>query len=164
VPTRAKRQPRPAAVRFWEMVEKTDSCWLWKGKPDTSGYGRFSPDGRPTSQGAHRVSWQWFRGPIPDDMSVLHRCDVPLCVNPDHLFLGTRGDNNRDRAQKGRNGDVRGEKVGTSRLTAHQVVEIRRLLSEKVSQYEIADRFGVSQMTVSRIHRRESWAHLQGPS
>ena len=85
--------------RFWSKVNKTEGCWLWTGGKNY-GYGQFW-DGRKPQQ-AHRISWGIHCGPIPDGLWVLHRCDVPSCVNPAHLFLGTHTDNMRDAATKGR--------------------------------------------------------------
>jgi len=88
--------------RFWKKVDKSDGqgpkgqCWQWIASKDTCGYGLL----KPTS--AHRVSWEIHNGPIPDSLSVLHRCDNPPCVRPEHLFLGTQKDNMQDRLAKGR--------------------------------------------------------------
>lgn len=86
--------------RFLDKVMYTDSCWIWTAATLHNGYGCFRTDYR--TESAHRVAWQLFRGPIPDDMHVLHKCDVRCCVNPSHLFLGTNADNIRDRNAKGR--------------------------------------------------------------
>jgi hypothetical protein len=85
--------------RFWKKVNKTDGCWLWTATR-IGRYGGFRFEGR--SRTAHRVSWELAFGPIPDGLQVLHHCDTPLCVNPQHLFLGTPLDNARDRDSKGR--------------------------------------------------------------
>lgn len=77
-------------ARFWKRVEKTETCWLWTGKPTHNGYGQFWHHG---VFACHRVSYEEHFGPIPDDKFVLHRCDVKLCVRPDHLHLGTHKDN-----------------------------------------------------------------------
>jgi hypothetical protein len=92
-----------AAFKAKCVPEPNTGCWLWL-QPDIRGgrisYGHFRIDRRP--MGAHRASWLLYRGEIPAGAHVLHRCDTPSCVNPDHLFLGTHDDNMRDMAQKGR--------------------------------------------------------------
>lgn len=95
----------PLKDRFWSKVVKTDTCWIWIGAGSTSkkGYGQIrlpGAKGRQTS--AHRVSWILHRGEIPIGLDVLHKCDNPPCVNPDHLFLGTNQDNVNDKVSKGR--------------------------------------------------------------
>ena len=91
------------AARIMERIlpEPNCGCWLWTGdKSGKMGYGRLMYQGR--TRAAHRVAYQIFRGPITDGLLVCHRCDVPLCVNPDHLFLGTYTDNSDDMIRKGR--------------------------------------------------------------
>lgn len=95
-----KSQERPIEERFWEKVKKTSECWLWTAAVDRKGYGRIGLG--PDLLGAHRYSWELAYGPIPDGMAVLHHCDNPLCVRPEHLWLGTIADNNRDMIKKGR--------------------------------------------------------------
>jgi len=87
---------------FWSRVNKTASCWLWTGAT-VKGYGylKVPPSPRRTMY-AHRVVWCLRYGQPPNGMCILHRCDNPLCVNPDHLFLGTHADNMRDASAKGR--------------------------------------------------------------
>ncbi len=91
------------AERFWSKVVRGEGCWIWAASVDDHGYGRFGI-GRLRIEPAHRVAWMVANGPIPDGLSVLHRCDNPPCVRPDHLFLGTQRDNMRDMIAKGRGG------------------------------------------------------------
>jgi hypothetical protein len=86
-------------ARFWPKVEKTAGCWIWRGSRDRNGYGRISERNKP--QLAHRVSWRIHHAAEPT-ACVLHRCDNPPCVNPAHLFLGSRADNSKDMIAKGR--------------------------------------------------------------
>jgi len=89
-----------ATARFEKYVDKSGACWLWTGPLFRSGYGRASCGIK--KRRAHRVAFETYIGPIPDGLQVLHRCDVPRCVNPAHLFLGTPADNARDMDAKGR--------------------------------------------------------------
>jgi hypothetical protein len=93
---------RPPEVRFWEKVEKGDGCWLWTAATNQQGYGRFSVDRVGTLWLAHHFAWVLAYGDIPDGLWVLHHCDTPACVRPDHLWLGTVTDNVRDMIAKGR--------------------------------------------------------------
>jgi hypothetical protein len=86
--------------RFWKRVHKSDGCWEFSGGRHQFGYGLIQANHK--CVGAHRVSWEIHFGPIPDGLWVLHACDNPSCVRPDHLFLGTVGDNTRDASAKGR--------------------------------------------------------------
>lgn len=91
------------ADRFWSKVRKSDGCWLWTDKPHAPwGYGRLGNAINGKEIKAHRLSWMLHFGPIPDGLGVLHKCDTPLCVRPDHLFLGTQLDNVHDCVAKGR--------------------------------------------------------------
>lgn len=107
---------------------------------------------------AHRVAYRMFHGEIPDGMCVLHRCDTPACVRPDHLFLGTRDDNMRDRQQKER--QARGETAGRARLTAAAVLDarLRRANGELVK--DLATKYGVADCTMSSAIRGRTWSHV----
>ena len=96
------RPPTPLPIRFWRFVSKENSCWLWTGKLNPDGYGLIRPNPTKEKVGAHRISWTLHNGPIPTGLCVLHKCDKPSCVNPDHLFLGTVQDNVDDMRIKGR--------------------------------------------------------------
>jgi hypothetical protein len=94
--SRAQRAQRIATFehRFWSRVDRSAGCWEWQGARNGAGYGVVSRDGR--DHGAHRVAWELTHGPIPDGLFALHHCDNPPCVRPEHLYLGTAGDNLRD--------------------------------------------------------------------
>ena len=106
---------------------------------------------------AHRVSYELFKGPIPAGLHILHRCDTPACVNPAHLRAGTVKENMAEREARGRR-DVRGEQIGTSKLTAQQVAEIKS--QARVSQKVLAERYGVKPTHIWRIRTGKSWAHV----
>jgi hypothetical protein len=163
---------RPELERFWEKVQKDDACWTWIAGHTQAGYGMFHPR-HGVSIYAHRYSWALVNGPVPDGLLVLHRCDTPPCVNPDHLFLGTDADNHRDKAAKGRapagtntwharmpERIARGEGHGNSRLTAADVLDIRARLVAGERVGEIARLYAISHSTISMIGSRKHWSHL----
>lgn len=147
---------KPLVDRFWERVKKTTSCWLWTGNCVPFGYGLIRFGGKPAR--THRVSWMIHRGEIPKGMLVLHRCDNPKCVNPNHLFLGTDKDNLADMASKNRS--PHGECNGMHKLRKADVVEIYKLSAAGCTQRQIAKRFLISQQHVSGIVRREYWRRI----
>jgi hypothetical protein len=152
-----KFRPGKVLPEFWPSVNKTPSCWLWTGPQNSYGYGRYK-DGRDGL--AHRHSWRLANGTaIPDGMVVMHRCDVPLCVNPAHLTLGTHSDNRKDAISKNRH--AKGEKAGHVKLTEDDVRQIRALyVPRKVGVYELGRKFGVDPALVHRIVHRKSWKHV----
>jgi len=155
------RKPRsPLEDRFWAKVEKSDSCWEWKGTINENGYGMITIERKP--QRAHRISYTLKRGPIPNGMCVLHHCDNRCCVNPDHLFLGTYLDNSRDMDAKGRRrSNVRpGEGSPTHILTEEQVLEIRKQKEQGISTKQISASFGIAKSTVFQIVNRQTWKHI----
>lgn len=146
--------------RFWERTQVPDDpnrCWLWKGATDIPGYGVLL-ESRTRSYRAHRVSWTIKNGPIPDSLMLCHRCDVRNCVNPDHLFLGTRRDNLDDMVKKGRQSASCGENHYLSKLTQKQVVFILNQWRRKqMSQAQLSAKFGVCQGAISRIVNGKGW-------
>ena len=139
-------------------------CWLWMGNVK-GGYGVVIIGGtkeRPRQTGAHRFFYERLVGPIPEGMDVLHRCDVPSCVNVNHLFLGTQRDNNADKVAKKRHrwGTSPGESHGHSRLTAAQVRAMRTMRSKGARLAEIGQQFGIAVPHVHRIVNRLAWKHL----
>jgi HNH endonuclease len=120
------------------------------------GYGFFAPHHKNVS--AHRYSFELYKGPIPKGMKVLHQCDVPACVNPDHLFLGTDLDNARDKTRKGRGNFVQGERQGSSKLTEAAVIDIK---TKRLSQSEFAKLYGVQIGTIWKVLNGYSWTHVR---
>lgn len=148
-------------VRFRKkyVVDAVSGCWNWTGATAGKGYGFIKIPKTRKQEYAHRLSWMIHRGEIPDGKYVLHRCDNPACVNPAHLFIGDAKENSWDMRAKQRH--LYGEKNGSHVLMAKDVKEIKKMLAYGVSQARVAKLFGVCQMTVSRIHRGERWAHVK---
>jgi hypothetical protein len=153
--------------RFWAKVERTDGCWLWTAAT-TNGYGILSVKHRSRAPlKAHRVSWEIHHGPIPGNMHVLHTCDQRLCVNPDHLWLGTNADNTADRVSKGRTRTwaTDRERLGSShpraKLTEAIVLESRALWrSGEETSVSLAKRHGVAQATMHAALTGQTWGHV----
>ena len=139
--------------------EPNSGCWIWTGCILSNGYGQIHDhqNGQNVKLGAHHASWLLHRGKIPSGILVLHKCDTPLCVNPDHLFLGTQKDNAQDRNRKGRNANVKGTRHPLCRLSPEQIVAIR---ADKRVQTIIAKDFGISQSHVSAIKNKRFWSHI----
>lgn len=140
-------------ARFWSKVKVTsdiDSCWEWQAsKGNKYGHGQFYANGK--RDFSHRVSWKIKNGAIPNKMCVLHKCDNPSCVNPNHLFLGTRQDNTRDMLEKHRQG---------RKLTIAQVDEIRRrYFEESATKEELAQEFSVHITNIHAIVIERTWRY-----
>lgn len=146
--------------RFLRNFEKAkgDACWLWMGKPDAYGYGVISNKVK-----AHRFSYEYHYGPFDKKLDVLHRCDSPGCVRPDHLFLGTQADNNRDMWSKGRGHipDTRGENHPTAVLKESEVRRIKKLIKKGMRQQDIAEMFKVSKSCIGFISSGRNWKHIR---
>lgn len=144
--------------RFWEKVEKTETCWLWRAFIGAGGYGAVGFRGK--THRAHRVSWALTHGGILPVKDVLHVCDVPACVRPDHLYLGGDRENVRDRKNRGREGNHKGTANGRAILTPEQVIEIRRLHRERIlGPKALAANYGVSVPTIWYVLKR-GWKHV----
>lgn len=139
-------------ARFWGKVDTAagpTGCWLWRGGVSADGYGLFAIKSRANK--ASRVAWTLTNGPIPPGLLVCHHCDNPPCVNPAHLFLGTNRDNVMDMVRKGRR---------ASKLTASQVRDLRAQRMAGASEREVADRYGVSPVTIRDAVARRTWSHV----
>lgn len=150
-----------AVDRFLQKVERIpfSGCWIWMGNTSNGRYGSMWYEGK--NHGAHRMSWALFYGNIPEGFSVLHRCDVMPCVNPNHLFLGTQKDNVIDCWNKGRHDPVpnsvrRGLENNNVKLNDEKVMEIRR--KPFVPAKEIAKKLGVHWSLIYQIRRGYPWA------
>lgn len=168
-------------ARFWSKVNTTAECWTWHGARNIQGYGQFSVEGR--MRLAHRVSEEMARGALPSGLCVLHHCDNPPCVRPDHLFRGTRADNMRDMVAKGRyygwttpdrvpHGDnhysrrspeamSRGEHHYGAKLTEADVQSIRlRYAKGGITQKTLAAEYGVGRVAILKVIHRYNWKHI----
>lgn len=136
-------------------------CWLWTGAVNPGGYGHMTYNGAALL--AHRAMWLVELGPIPNGLSVLHKCDVPCCVNPNHLFLGDYVDNAVDMIAKGRHRYIAhmGEANGNAKVTETMVRQIRAQYSSgKTSQHKLARAFQTTRSTIAKIVKCESWRHI----
>jgi hypothetical protein len=164
---RSCRNTISAERRFWENVyaEPNTGCWLstfsaiggrkWSGRRPGKGHTAMSVHNRHVL--THRFSWEMHRGPIPEGLCVLHSCDTPECVNPDHLFLGTVVDNNADMREKGRH--QHGETHVCAVLTDD---EAREIYDSDEPNNVLAERFGISSSVISGIRHGRAWIHVTG--
>ena len=156
------RNPQPPEVRFHNAYIKTDNgCWQWQGANEGQfGYGGITVNKKRIM--AHRYSWVLYNGDITGDLCVLHKCDNPKCVNPDHLFLGTQKENMEDCKNKGRtNGGTKTPLFGTknpnSKLTNRDIFQIR---ADGRPQRAIAKDYKISQCLVHNIKTLKTWGHI----
>ena len=141
--------------RFWAKVNKTKSCWDWTAYIYHHGYGSFKT--KLGTKYAHRLSWTLHFGEIEEGKYVLHKCDNRACVNPDHLFLGTQAENLQDMANKKRS--QIGIKHWNVKLSAFDILEIKRLSDSGLSSSEIAKKFPVNRRQISRVLSGERWSN-----
>jgi hypothetical protein len=138
---------------FWAKVDKSADCWIWTASRTKDGYGWFRIGSRrdrtDTPALAHRVAWEIANGPPPAGTSVLHRCDNPGCVRPDHLFVGTQADNMLDMSSK--------DRAPNKKLTRPSVREMRELAAAGVPVSELAARFMVGRSTADKAIKGKTW-------
>lgn len=146
----AKEDVRIRLERGYIPVTET-GCWLWLKATDNFGYGRIGTIGT-NIVNAHRVSYELHKGKIPKGMCVCHTCDVPSCINPAHLFLGTKAENSADMALKKRS--TYGEKNPMSKLTES---DVKNIFNDNRTQQEIANDYGIKQQAVSKIKLKLRW-------
>lgn len=145
--------------RFYNSFtpEPNCGCWLWVGSGTKEGYGRITrmdPKSGFIAEMAHRASWIIHRGPIPDGLFVCHKCDVPACVNPEHLFLGTPAENSLDRVRKGRT------RNRPSVRTFLDEQKVRDILKCEIPIRAYARRYGVSKSAIEAIYRERNWRYI----
>lgn len=143
-------------AEFEKRVFKTNRCWYWTGALNGRGYGNLRVSGK--CRYAHRVSKELYHGPVPPELDVLHSCDTPHCVNPEHLTIGTHAENMADMVRKGRVVTHHGSEHKNAKLTEEQVRSIR---IDARAQVAIAQDFGVSFGLISNIKARRVWRHVQ---
>ncbi len=145
--------------RFWNKVEKQgDGCWNWIAAKTPAGYGMFQV-GVGVTRRAHRVAWMLTHGDIPKGIFCLHHCDNRLCVNPEHLYLGTHQDNMNDMAARER--APRGEKHHKSKMTAEKVIELRQQYANGEGTMEqLGLIYGINKASARQIIREIWWRHV----
>lgn len=141
--------------RFWAKVDKSGDCWLWTAACNRNGYGFIRYGTTHKVIEAHRVSYMLTYGDPPKGFDVCHKCDTPRCVNPNHLFLGTRRVNIQDSVRKGRHGKA---------LTPEIVQSIRADIAAGIQQTHIAKQYGVGCATISKIATGKAWTCLDSES
>lgn len=145
----------PDRLRDKSRHNSESGCREWTAGKGSHGYGTIYVKGK--YKLAHRVSYELVKGEIPSGLVVCHHCDNRLCINPDHLFLGTHGDNVADKVSKGR--QRRGSGVPTSKLRERDIITI--LASEKSTNRELAEKFNTSHQQISRIRTGKHWGHIR---
>lgn len=147
-------------LRLLDHSEDFGDCRNWIGKSvGYFGYGFLAVKGK--RRAAHRASWMAWKGEIPKGKWVLHKCDNPKCIKPDHLFLGDAKENAHDMINKNRNYIPRGERQWQAKLTEIQVIEIRDLYSKGISVKEICKLYNITKGAINPLLRRITWKHVK---
>jgi len=151
--------------RFWSKVQlpqdlKND-CWIWIAGKGRDGYGRFYVKNTTIKDHrvrANRLSYEYYYGIPPNNMEVCHKCDNPACVNPNHLFLGSKRDNQLDKIAKNR--QARGTINGRSKLTEFDIINIRQLYKQGTTCQMLANMYNMGWTTINNIIKRNIWTHI----
>jgi hypothetical protein len=146
-------------VNKYSPIFDTDCCWFWSRGVNTSGYGHIGPNRISAHYGvttAHKLSYLVHNGEVPEGQCVLHTCDNKICINPNHLFLGTHQDNMDDMVRKGRSDTSSGEDHPMSVLSTLDVLRIRDCKDHNTS-VELSRMFDVSPRTIRDIWNRHTW-------
>lgn len=145
--------------RFFKKVNFTDECWNWIGGKSSKKYGRFRINKKLYLP--HRLSYKYFyETSIPLKMDVCHHCDNPKCINPGHLFIGTRSDNMKDCVLKNRLNVPKGEKHPHSKLTEEKIREIRNLSNKGYSQRQLSRIYQIGHRAIGAVVNKKSWKHV----
>lgn len=144
--------------RILKKCKKTNKCWIWLGSCNQRGYGRLKVKKKLLF--AHRISYEIFKGDIPEHIHVCHTCDNPGCINPKHLFLGTAQDNHDDMVKKERRKSDQGEANPGSKLKNIDVINIRYLLKNRGFVREIALKYDISTNAIYNIKNGKTWTHI----
>lgn len=141
------------------IPEPMSGCWIWIGATFQKGYGVIHSERK--HKQTHRVSWELYKGKIPEGLCVCHRCDNKGCVNPDHLFLGTNDDNVADKVSKGRQHRPKGTLHGLAKLKEEDIPVIFSLSNSGRKISELAEMFNVSRTLIYKVLKKEAWVHVQ---
>jgi hypothetical protein len=159
-PPKIKESLLERLMKYTEISVDPNDCWIWTGTKDSGGYGRIKVS-TGKSDSAHRVSYQIHNNKlIPIDMHCCHSCDRPDCINPSHLWIGTRSDNMQDKIKKGRCYDYKGRNNPRVKLTEKNVIDIKKRLSLGDNHTNIAKNFNVSKSHITNINIGNSWKHV----
>lgn len=148
-------------IRFESNVVRSEGCWDWEGYFDKDGYPLLSSGVKGKGfheRRGHRISWWLYKGDIPSNKLICHKCDNPRCTNPDHLFIGTDKENHDDMKKKKR-GNL-GSKHGNSKLNESQVLEIRNKFKDGVMIKRVMSDYNISRQTAHDIKYGNSWKHV----
>jgi hypothetical protein len=143
-------------ARFLKHVNKTEGCWLWTGSISRR-YGMFRIGNK--TRRVNRVAYELWKGEIPEGLHILHSCDEPRCVNPEHLRTGTNDENVKDRHERKRWADMKGVKNSNNKLSEDDVKEIR-VMCGFFNRSEVARMYGVTPSTTHEIYHRKKWCDI----